>query len=390
MLLVLLLAQGVEAHTRSESYSHWRQSGQRVTVTVTVPAREVTRLAAIAAQDTSAGDVLADHLRKHTAVYRANGACEQSRVQALQAAAGFTKVELMFHCGEQSPQRIYYRGLFDAAPSHVHYARYYVEGSLHAELLLTDTNYAWDIPRGGSGKPHGFLPFLQLGLEHIAGGLDHIAFLFGLLLVAGTLRNSVVAVTGFTIGHSVSLAAAVLGYVHAEAGLVEAFIGFTVALVAVEYFVLRHKQADLVALGVIPVAWIAGTVALLFERIGTQAVIAYLGIGVFAFCYLMLSRRVPDDRSGSLLFVATAAFGLIHGFGFAGFLLETGIAGASLLKPLLGFNLGVELGQLLLVAAALLLARAVHPLVREPLKQAAAAALCGIGVFWFVGRSIGV
>ena len=73
-------------------------------------------------------------------------------------------------------------------------------------------------------------------MRHILSGFDHLAFLLGMLLVAGTFRRGFIAVTGFTLGHSVSLAAAVLGYLHADGRLVEAFIGFTVALVAVEYF----------------------------------------------------------------------------------------------------------------------------------------------------------
>ena len=78
----------------------------------------------------------------------------------------------------------------------------------------------------------------------------------------------------------------------------------------------------------------------------------------------------------------------VSGFGFAGFLMDTGIEGDSLFLPLLGFNLGVELGQLALIALAFGLAWWLRDARLRPLAPAAAALLCGIGVYWFVGRSL--
>ena len=191
--------------------------------------------------------------------------------------------------------------------------------------------------------------------------------------------------------HSISLAAAVLGYVHADSVLVEAFIGFTVALVAIEYFVL-HRQSAMTMAGVcMAFAWAVGLLAVILNAVPGRALFAYAGFGVFALCYLLASRTLATrnaPRAGALLFVATACFGLVHGFGFAGFLMETGLLGASLLLPLLGFNLGVEIGQLVLVAGALLLAGLVRGRVPRAATPMLAASLCGIGVFWFVGRTL--
>jgi hypothetical protein len=238
------------------------------------------------------------------------------------------------------------------------------------------------------------MSFLAIGVEHIAGGVDHIAFLFGMLLIAGSLGRSIIAVTGFTLGHSVSLAAAVLGYVHADSTLVEAFIGFTVALVAVEYFVLRkqaERSAITLAVANLGIAWAVGLLAVTFGQISGRAFLVFAGFGVFAFCYLLASvelERQDASRASTLLFVATTCFGLVHGFGFAGFLMETGMLGTSLFIPLLGFNLGVEVGQLVLVAIALVIATLFRGRLPQFVTPALAASLCGIGVYWFIGRTL--
>jgi hypothetical protein len=78
----------------------------------------------------------------------------------------------------------------------------------------------------------------------------------------------------------------------------------------------------------------------------------------------------------------------VHGFGFAGFLMETGLLGTSLFMPLLGFNLGVEIGQLILVALALAGGALLRNHTPRVLPQVTAAALCGIGLFWFVSRTM--
>ena len=182
-----------------------------------------------------------------------------------------------------------------------------------------------------------------------------------------------------------------LGYVHADSTLVEAFIGFTVALVAVEYFLLRRRSTVTIAGACMASAWAVGLLALALDLISNRALFVYAGFGVFALCYLLASNELAtrnSPRASTLLFVATTCFGLVHGFGFAGFLMETGILGTSLFVPLLGFNLGVEIGQLLLVAVALGLATAFRNRVPRMLTPILAAGLCGVGVYWFVDRTL--
>jgi len=390
-LVLCFAALCCEAHTRSESYSTWQVSGTEVFGRVSMPGLEVTRLAAAQDGSRSLSAILVAEIRDKTRVLDANqGACDLESLQPVAAAAGILQIELSFRCAS-TPARILYATLFDAAPSHIHYARVFRDDQLVAESLLTADRIGIALDADETSASYRFTDFFNLGVEHIVSGLDHIAFLAGLLLVAGTFRRSLIAVTGFTVGHSASLAAAVLGYVSANAPLVEAFIGFTVALIALEYFLLRDRRINLLA-GVTGLfAATVGVIAFAFGLAAGHEVLAYLGIALFAWCYLQAAAlsegSSATSHSGSVLLIATFCFGLVHGFGFAGFLVDTGLLGAELFAPLLGFNLGVEAGQLLLIAIAVLIAYPMRRRLPRVIPEAIAASLCALGVFWFISRS---
>ena len=391
LLTGLVIAVSSHAHTRSESYSHWHVSGNSIDGTVTIPLREVMLLYESAESTTPPRELFHEHISSAVAVGADGADCALSSSNILQAASGFVRSELSFDCGDAPPDVIRFAAMFDAAPAHVHYGKVYRDGLQLGESLFTDAVRSWDISAFGSGDAYSFTSFLKIGIEHIAGGIDHIAFLMGLLLIAGSVGRSIVAVTGFTLGHSISLAAAVLGYVHADSQLVEAFIGFTVALVAVEYFLIRRSETTRYAILCLVIAWVTGIIAVAGGFLPVRALFAYGGFGLFAACYLVAAADAETHdrrRATLLLFVATCCFGLVHGFGFAGFLMETGLLGTSLFVPLLGFNLGVELGQLIIVAIALGLSTLLGRRLPAALPQAVAAGLCGIGVFWFISRTI--
>lgn len=382
----------VHAHNRSESYSHWHLSATAATGTITIPLREIMLLyQVIDRPDTPPRNLFHDHFVASVSMFADSSACERSASNILQAASGFVRIEVSFDCGSAAPDLLEFLAMFEAAPAHVHYAKLHRDGVLLGESLFTNSTTRWDFADVGAGANYSFRAFLGIGIEHIAGGIDHIAFLMGLLLIAGSVGRSIIAVTGFTLGHSISLAAAVLGYVHADSQLVEAFIGFTVALVAVEYFLLQRTDVSRFAVISLGAAWLTGFAAVALGFLSARAGYAYLGFGVFAACYL-LAASTPSMKEGTratwLLFVATCCFGLVHGFGFAGFLMETGLLGASLFMPLLGFNIGVEVGQLLIVAIALAGGALLRNRIPRALPQAVAAGLCGIGVFWFVSRTL--
>jgi hydrogenase/urease accessory protein HupE len=149
--------------------------------------------------------------------------------------------------------------------------------------------------------------FYRLGVEHIFTGWDHLAFLVALLLLGGKLRHLVAIVTSFTLAHSVTLALAALGIVVPPGRVIEPAIAASVVAVAAENLWALRPGGDRTA-------------------------------------------RICDAVAHR--WRLTFAFGLVHGFGFASALRELELPRAALAAGLVSFNLGVESGQLVLVAAA--------------------------------------
>ncbi len=173
--------------------------------------------------------------------------------------------------------------------------------------LLDSKHSMWEMPRlaetaveatreKAGSSPASWFSFVMLGVEHILTGFDHLCFLLALLLVAPSLRDVLTVVTTFTVAHSLTLAAAAMGAVSLSPAIVEPLIA---------------------------------------------ASIVYVGLENLFF------RRQPRYR-----LVLVFGFGLIHGLGFASGLAERlpGITGLAVVPPLLGFNLGVEAGQLAVAA----------------------------------------
>jgi hypothetical protein len=135
--------------------------------------------------------------------------------------------------------------------------------------------------------------------------------------------------------------------------------------------------------------FLLGMAALKLLGLGGLPSLLLLGAALFACNYLMISGHMQD--AGRLRMVITLVFGLIHGFGFAADLLQMQIPTLRLAELLVGFNLGVEIGQLTLVLAVTLLVIALSKLKltlpRPIVVDVSAAFLVGLGVFWFVSRS---
>jgi hypothetical protein len=182
----------------------------------------------------------------------------------------------------------------------------------------------------------GFGTYFVFGLEHLLGGYDHVLFLLGLLALVHGLRRLLLLVTAFTVGHSLSLAAAVLGAV--DLGAVSPWVEVGIAL-SLAVLALRILREDDEGLG----PWTSAQAAAL-----------------------------------------VVAFGLLHGLGFAGAFAEVGER-----RPLalLAFNLGVEAGQLLIVLVAVGLRRVAVRFGARRTRRAAVAHLVGAAaVFWLLER----
>jgi hydrogenase/urease accessory protein HupE len=187
--------------------------------------------------------------------------------------------------------------------------------------------------------------YLALGVRHILEGYDHLLFLVCLMLIAGTGRRILITITGFTIAHSLTLALSALGLVHVPVAPVEAAIALSIVFLALE--IVRGDRAS-------------------------------------------LSYRYPIAVSSS--------FGLLHGFGFAAVLGETGLPQTEIPAALLFFNLGVELGQLIFVVGMILVYQLARlgmrttagtdlPLDRlRPWEVPAAYAVGILASFWMIQR----
>jgi hypothetical protein len=193
-----------------------------------------------------------------------------------------------------------------------------------------DIAIAGDAPaeRGSDGQ---FLFYLGLGVEHIIGGIDHLLFLLALLALATSLWQTVKIVTAFTVAHSITLSLAVLGLVKVPPSIVEPLIAASIVWVAVENLVAPAGAA----------------------------------------------RR----------WLVAGAFGLIHGLGFASMLVELGVPQGAVVRALVGFNIGVELGQLAFVAVVM------PPLVwasrRLPrLPQILSVMVALVGAVWLLERLV--
>jgi hydrogenase/urease accessory protein HupE len=156
--------------------------------------------------------------------------------------------------------------------------------------------------------------YLLLGIEHILTGFDHLSFVLGLLLLVRSRITLLKTITAFTVAHSLTLAAAALGWVHVNPSVIEALVAFSIVFVALEL------------------------------------VRAYRG-------HFGLTARYP--------WVIAFTFGLLHGFAFAGSLAQIGLPEHNIPLSLLLFNVGVEVGQLLFVGLVLLLIALLRRLPRR-------------------------
>jgi hypothetical protein len=388
ILLLAGLAGQAAAHTKSTSYSNWRIEGAEVHVSFTAPLVETARLNE-PGETQPANERIEDYLSTRLTVSAGGKACSLTAApRPLAATAQFRRFELSYRCPSDERIALHSEVFFDLVPSHVSLAQIQTsDGRLTQQLFTKD-----DQTFAASGKDEGmrdagFLRYVQMGIMHIFTGVDHMSFLLGLVLISRRLRDLVYAVTGFTIGHSATLALAVTGIIRPHAEFIDALVALTIAMIGAENVAVATHRPGIVAGG------LAGMLLLMavgsFLGFGGLPALLLLGAGLFAANYLMLSGHLRE--AARLRIVVTIVFGLIHGFGFAADLLELRLPSGQLVSILLGFNLGVEIGQLTLVLVALglvrLLVRAKLALPRPIVVDTVSAGLVGLGMYWLISRS---
>jgi hydrogenase/urease accessory protein HupE len=221
--------------------------------------------------------------------------------------------------------------------------RYELEPGQTQVHRLTSTETAFTVP-----KDPGILDILSsyiaLGVTHILEGLDHLLFVFALLLLIRDRGRLFWAITAFTVAHSITLAAATLGWLNIPPPPVEAVIALSIVFLAYE---------------------------------------------------LSLPPEARDPLAVQFPWMVSFAFGLIHGLGFAGALREIGLPEGDIPLALFAFNIGVELGQILFIVLVLAIGftiKRIYPALRKSADQLERVTSYGIGslaAFWVIDRIAG-
>jgi len=355
LLFLLLPSSAAEAHQASEAYLSYRVDGAEVEQRLDIALRDLDRDLGLDADGDGAlswGEVRTrwpdiEGLAAEGVRFEADGAActlQHRAAPQLDSHSDGVHAVLVSHWRCPAAVRVLdvdYRLFAATDAGHRGLAR--VVGTTGEPLVLVPGAG----PRRLAGR--GFLGFVGEGMAHIASGLDHVLFLVTLILVAVWRRDgrgwvsrqgsaSVCAetlrlVTAFTLAHSVTLGLAASGVIDPPAALVESLIALTVLLAALDN----------------------------------------------------LHPFVPGPR-----WLMVGLFGLVHGVGFAGPLKDLGLRGAELVLPLLGFNLGVELGQLGVVLLLLPLALALreHPVYRRWIVPGGSGAVAALAAVWLAERSL--
>jgi hypothetical protein len=380
-LAFALLAPSASAHTASRSFSSWTVTGECIEGVVETDARRTTQLSGIV-PGSDFSTLLANHAAATIRATQDSAPCAREGPTPQAAVTGQVRVAIAFVCPKpiaDAPTGLGIRLFEGISPGHVHYVR--VEGPVSREAVLSAASPT--VALSGPQGPSSLFGSVISGAEHVLGGFDHLAFLTALALLAGSPWRVALASAGFTLGHSATLALVTLGVVTPIETGVEVLIAFTIAFAAAEAIGGKSTllRAAIIAGATLILPLVAGALGY-----APPPLPIYLGAAMFAFCAALLGSE--RARRGAALLAAL--FGLVHGAGFAGALGALSLPPDRIVPALFGFNVGVELGQLvalaILAAAAFLVTRLPAP-ARPWLRDGFAALLIALGVYWFAERT---
>ncbi|MBI5261797.1 MAG: HupE/UreJ family protein [Bradyrhizobium sp.] len=335
--LMLIGCGGALAHVTASGLLRIEFTGGRMLYALSValpelPAASVMILTAAANGDRAAAELVAEAARRSVTVDLEDGRCRTGRVRIGGAGTNETRatVEIDFGCDASHGRLAITEDWRAFLGEH-----YQTIGTLRTpsgerQVIFGEESRSVtvDIDRT---LATGWFDFVKLGIKHILTGYDHLLFLVALLATARGAWSVVRIVTAFTLAHSVTLSISALGIVTLPDRIIEPLIAATIVWVALE--------------------------------------------NLFA---------VDPDR---MRWMWSFGFGLVHGFGFASVLGELGLNGAALVRGLVGFNVGVEIGQLIIVAAFLpMLTWLARGRGTRLTPRIASLAVAVIGTYWLVER----
>lgn len=335
--LVLACCTDVRAHVTTTGLVRIQLSGDRVSYALSVALPEIPQLSAFilnaaANGDRSAAESVAKTARASVTIDLAGTRCRPGRVRIGGAGTNDTRatIEIEFTCETEHGRLTVTEDWSSLLGEHYQSLGNIRTSSGERQVVFGETSRTAtvDIDRPVAS---GWLDFVKLGIEHILTGYDHLLFLLALLAVARDFWSVVKIVTAFTLAHSVTLTLAALGFVRVPERIIEPLIAATIVWVALEN----------------------------------------------------LLATAPDRRRWMWSF----GFGLVHGLAFASALDALELKGTALIPALVGFNVGVEIGQLVFVVIALpLLTLLSQGRGKQLTPRLASIASAAIGTYWLFER----
>jgi hydrogenase/urease accessory protein HupE len=351
-LLLILVARPARAHEVGLSRGEYAAAGASVTAQLTFARRDIITLVAgldadhdgtlTAAEIEQDRDAFAGAVVGRIKVRGDGAACPGALDEARLAEEDGVTLRATYRCAAPVRSVDIEVGLLEDLPfGHRHLAHFAgASGPSDAVLFQRNRSFSFASTPGQASTEaprasyRGKLSFFPMGVEHILTGYDHLVFLLGLVIVGGRFRSLLMVVTAFTLAHSITLAVAALGVWAPSPRIVEPMIALSIAYVGVENFFVENAEKR----------W-----------------------------------RI------------TFPFGLIHGFGFAGALQEVAMPKADVPCALVLFNVGVEAGQLAVLALVLPLIYVLRKreVFRDQGVKFVSGAITVAGVVWFVSRVLG-
>jgi hypothetical protein len=347
VLLLLIWPAPAGAHTRSQTNATLTVGDQGVRLSLAIEAREVTRIAGAAGPGAGLEQDMRLHFLKAITLSADGAPCQATATAP--AFASTMRMEIAYACPKDwRALSLTYGAFFDVARGHIAIVHADVDGQPRGETVLSKLSRDLTLPRAPGAppsRPAGFWAFLTMGIAHILEGLDHLCFVAGLLLLARSFGAAVLTLTGFTLGHSATLALGALDLVRVSPAAVETLIAATIFCVGLEALRARGGGGE-------AVRWaMAAALGFIVTSVAVGGAPVWLCLAAIA---LVLGAGFHDAQATDWRrpFAFAAGFGTIHGLAFAETLREVLTPGGGLLVALLGFNLGVELGQIFAAAVA--------------------------------------
>ncbi len=398
VIIFAFLLSPLNAHYFSESFSKWNVVDNKVEVNFSLLKLESTRIFQVEnyqkimfEENLSETDVFKIYLSQHLKVTSEGNNCSLvDDITELNTQEGSLNLSLKFECSSNKEIKIINNALFNLVQSHIHIARIYINNNLYTEkaLFFNDQSIDLNEEKENNSFSNSFYKFFSLGLDHILSGYDHLLFILGLLLLVTNLKRLLLVITGFTVGHSLTLSLSVINVIQVKSSLVEALIGYTIMFVGLEYL---YKENNDHRLGVFFISTLS-LLLLTFGHLINPSFPYFLVIGILLFSLGYFYLLINLSSENNLLSIITIVFGLIHGFGFGGFLLSSKISSENIFSGLLGFNLGVEVGQIIFVLLILLIYKILMILkitkIIEVVKNFSFFAVVFFGFFFFIQRLI--